>query len=95
MLLGFVGVNLNPIALRRKTEELSKVTFLRIGSARYFDSSLRVSKNILGEDFPRYKNLTKAWVKRRTSHVPNLMLMRKFYCPTSLALDSANVKFDV
>ena len=43
MLLDFVGVNLNPIALRRKTEELSKVTFLRIGSARYFDSSLRVS----------------------------------------------------
>ena len=28
-------------------------------------------------------------------HVPNLMLMSKFYCSTSFALDSAHVKFDV
>ena len=37
----------------------------------------------------------KARVKRRTSHVPNLMLMSKFYCSTSFALDSAHVTFDV
>ena len=40
----------------------------------------------------------KAGAKRRTSHVPNLMLMlmSKFYCSTStsFALDSAHVKFD-
>ena len=34
----------------------------------------------------------KAWVKRRTSHVPSPMLTNKFYCSTSFALDSARVK---
>ena len=37
----------------------------------------------------------KARFKRRTSHVPNLMLMRKNNRFCSLALDSAHVKFDV
>ena len=37
----------------------------------------------------------KARFKRRTSHVPNLMLVSKTYCSCSLALDSAHVKFDV
>ena len=40
-------------------------------------------------------NFIKAQVKRRTSHVPNLMLMSKFYCSISFALRSAHVKFDV
>ena len=39
--------------------------------------------------------LNKARVNRRTSHVPNLMLMSKLYCSTSFVLDSAHVKFDV
>ena len=38
----------------------------------------------------------KACFKRRTSHVPNLMLMRKFYCFTLFALvRRMHVKFDV
>ena len=37
----------------------------------------------------------KARFKRRTSHVPHLMQMRKIYCFPSFALDSAHVKFDV
>ena len=40
-------------------------------------------------------NKSKARFKRRTSHVPNLMQMRKIYCFPSFALDSAHVKFDV
>ena len=41
------------------------------------------------------ENRSKARFKRRTSHVPNVMLMSKIYCPFSLALDSAHVKFHV
>ena len=37
----------------------------------------------------------KARFKRRTSHVPNLIQMRKIYCFRSFALDLAHVKFDV
>ena len=41
------------------------------------------------------KSLIKARFKRRTFHVPNLMLMRKNNRFCSLALDSAHEKFDV
>ena len=49
----------------------------------------QIRVNIIAREY------SKARVKRRTSHVPNLMLMSKFYCSTSFALDSAHVKFDV
>ena len=35
----------------------------------------------------------KARVKRRTSHEPNRMQMRKIFCCPSIALDSAHVKY--
>jgi hypothetical protein len=35
------------------------------------------------------------WLKRRTFHVPNLMLMSKVLCLSSFALGSAHEKFDV
>ena len=37
----------------------------------------------------------KARFKRRTSHVPNQMLIRKIFCSNSFALDSAHEEFDV
>ena len=37
----------------------------------------------------------KARVKRRTSHEPNLMLMRNIHCSPSFALGSADVKYGV
>ena len=39
--------------------------------------------------------LSKARFKRRTSHVPNRMLIREIFCSNSFALDSAHEKFDV
>ena len=38
---------------------------------------------------------TKAKFRRRTSHEPNRMQMRKILCSPSLAFDSAHVKYGV
>ena len=41
------------------------------------------------------KYRTKAKFRRRTSHEPNRMQMRKILCSPSLAFDSAHVKYGV
>lgn len=42
-----------------------------------------------------FTNLSKVWVERRTSRVPNQRLMSKIYCYRLLALGFTHVKFDV
>ena len=44
---------------------------------------------------PNNTLIFKTWVQGQTPHVPNLMLMSKFYCSTSFALDSAREKLGI
>ena len=77
---------INCTALPRKNAGESPVCYHHPNlNSKYDVNNLYSSKFRLG----------KARVKRRTSHVPNLMLMSKLYCSTSFALDSAHVKLDV
>ena len=45
--------------------------------------------------FTRIITFCEAKFRRRTSHEPNRMQMRKILCSTSLAFDSAHVKYGV
>ena len=42
-----------------------------------------------------YDKMPKAKFRRRTSHEPNRMQMRKILCSPSFAFDSAHVKYGV
>ena len=49
----------------------------------------------LSSSAKQQREMTKAGVKRCTSHEPNGMQMRKTLCSPSLAFDSAHVKYGV
>ena len=88
----------------RKQKKNHQIFIYEIVSVR-LQECLKTDLRVLGSNtwnrpfpsslVPLFQSESKAKFRRRTSHEPNRMQMRKILCSLSLAFDSAQVKYGV